>query len=255
MKISVCMASFNGETYISQQLASIIDQLAGQDEVIISDDSSTDGTLDIIHGLRDSRIRLFAGNPFHSPVYNVENAIKKAEGDVIVLADQDDMWLPNKLPVVRDWFSQRTPGINMLVLDGQMVDDHGRVLHNSLFEMLRARRGVLKNVYRNTYMGCCMAFSRDLLSVALPFPRNIPMHDSWLGILSELYGTVEFVPEKTIRYRRHLSNASFGRFTVGQQTRWRFFLACHLMRRICLQPPPLVRRSPHPTPSSRSPAH
>jgi hypothetical protein len=48
-----------------------------------------------------------------------------------------------------------------------------------------------------------MAFSRDLLKIALPFPKNIPMHDMWLGLLAELFGTVEFVPEKTIKYRRH----------------------------------------------------
>ena len=236
MKLSVCMATYNGERYLTEQVASIVPQLDRDDEFVISDDSSTDGTLALLGTLKDGRIRILPGGTFHNPIYNIEYAISRSEGDVIVLSDQDDIWLPHKLSVVRRWFSSRRPGINTLVLDGCTIDEHGALLQPSLFETLGAGRGIVKNLYRNTYMGCCMAFSRDLLGLALPFPAGIPMHDSWLGLLSELYGTVEFLPEKTIKYRRHPSNRSFQRFTVGQQVGWRCFLAYNLVKKVLSHP-------------------
>ena len=236
MKLSVSMATFNGERYIAEQLASILSLLDGRDELVVSDDSSTDATIAVIERLHDPRVKILPGNTFHNPIYNIENAIRRSDGEVIVLSDQDDVWLENKLDLVRRWFSSRKPGINTLVLDGAIIDEQGHVIEDSIFAGLGSGRGIIKNLYDNTYMGCCMAFSRELLKVALPFPRHIPMHDSWLGLLSELYGTVEFVREKTILYRRHPLNRSFRRFTVGQQITWRFFLAYHLAIRaaVCL---------------------
>src|SRR5208282_2982381 len=118
MKLSVCMATYNGERYLTEQVASIVPQLDRDDEFVISDDSSTDGTLALLGTLKDGRIRILPGGTFHNPIYNIEYAISRSEGDVIVLSDQDDIWLPHKLSVVRRWFSSRRPGINTLVLDG-----------------------------------------------------------------------------------------------------------------------------------------
>jgi len=87
-KISVCMATRNGGRYLRQQLASILTQPGPTDEVIISDDSSTDDTLAIINSMADPRIRLFTNNTFYSPIFNFENALKQATGEIIVLADQ-----------------------------------------------------------------------------------------------------------------------------------------------------------------------
>jgi glycosyltransferase involved in cell wall biosynthesis len=225
------MTTYNGETYLSEQLASIVEQLQPDDEMIISDDSSTDATLSIIESLHDSHIKLLPGNRFYNPIYNFENALKHANGDVIVLSDQDDVWLSNKLPVIRHHFHEKPPGIYTLVLDGCIIDDRGAVTYTSIFDAVGSRKGILKNLYNNTYMGCCMAFSRELLSVALPFPRGIPMHDSWLGLLTECFGTVEFVPEKTIKYRRHSTNKSYQKFRVSQQVSWRCCLGYHLFKR------------------------
>ncbi len=92
---------------MSEQLASIVGQLQPDDELIISDDSSTDATLSIIENLGDSRIKLLPGNRFYNPIYNFENALKQASGDVIVLSDQDDIWLDNKLAVIRRRFHEK----------------------------------------------------------------------------------------------------------------------------------------------------
>ena len=89
--ISVCMATYNGEKYIEEQLKSILSQLGENDEVIVSDDSSTDNTLAIVESFNDVRIKIFPNNKFHSPIFNFENALKQATGDYIFLSDQDDV--------------------------------------------------------------------------------------------------------------------------------------------------------------------
>ncbi|MHB9097317.1 MAG: glycosyltransferase, partial [Syntrophales bacterium] len=109
-RISVCMATHNGERFIRRQMETILTQLAPDDEVVISDDSSTDGTLEIVRSFADSRIRLFVGNTFFSPTFNFESALRQARGDIIVLADQDDIWLDNKVMVVREKFARAPTG-------------------------------------------------------------------------------------------------------------------------------------------------
>ncbi len=231
MRISVCMATHNGEQYLPEQLSSVVPQLAPEDELIISDDSSTDATISILERVGDKRVKLLTGNTFYNPIYNFENALKRAGGDVIVMCDQDDVWLENKLSVVRRSFREKASDIYTIVLDGCITDEAGIVLKDSIFDALGSGKGILKNLYENTYMGCSMAFSHELLEIALPFPEGIPMHDSWLGLLTECFGTVRFVREKTIMYRRHTGNRSYQRFTVSQQVRWRTMLAYHLLRR------------------------
>jgi glycosyltransferase involved in cell wall biosynthesis len=232
-KISVCIATRNGEKYIKRQLESILAQLAPDDEVIISDDSSSDSTVAIIKGFSDHRIRLYENNTFFSPIYNLENALKHASGDIIVLSDQDDVWLDNKIAVIVRKLAAVPAGIKLIVLDGHIVDEHEIIIHDSIFEHINSGKGLLKNIYDNTYMGCCMAFSRDLLKIALPFPRNIPMHDMWLGLLAELFGTVEFVREKTIKYRRHGASVTDlrRRLDVVRQIMRRYHLVTSLLGR------------------------
>jgi len=227
------MATRNGELYIGEQLASILPQLRPADELIISDDSSTDRTMEIIAGFADARIVLLPGNTFYNAIFNFENALRRASGDIIVLADQDDVWLENKIPLIRERLQGRTAQSHLLVLDGYIADSEGRITGDSIFTRMRSGPGLMKNLYDNTYMGCCMAFSRPLLEIALPFPKGIPMHDMWLGMLAELFGTVEFVPEKTVKYRKHQgSTIRFERrFRPLTQIRWRLLLSWFLTAR------------------------
>ena len=93
---SVCMATYNGEKYIREQLESIIPQLRDDDELVVSDDASTDSTLDIVRSYNDPRIKIFQ-NENHGVAHNFENALRHASGDILYFADQDDVWLPGKL--------------------------------------------------------------------------------------------------------------------------------------------------------------
>jgi len=232
-RISVCMATHNGAAYLGEQLRSILGQLAPDDEVVISDDSSTDATVAIIKAFADPRIRLYEHNTFFSPIFNFEHALQQATGEIIILADQDDVWLDNKVATIVEHLPARARVPWLLVLDGVVIDAGGRQIAASIFQKLGSGPGVVKNVYDNTYLGCCLAFSRDLLAIALPFPRTIPMHDMWLGLLCNLWGRVEFVPVKTIGYRKHPGSMTDFRirFQPCVQIRRRFWLIWHLVVR------------------------
>lgn len=104
--ISVCIATYQGEKYIREQLASILCQLDDADEIIVSDDGSTDRTLDIIRQMADHRIKIVEGPHRHSPTLNFERALQEARGDYIFLADQDDVWKPDKVQVCMKWLQE-----------------------------------------------------------------------------------------------------------------------------------------------------
>ena len=201
--ISVCMASYNGEKYIREQIDSVLPQLGPADELIVSDDGSSDRTAAIVESYGDPRIRLLHGS-FHSPVFNFENALKAAQGDVIFLCDQDDIWKPDKVAVTLAALADH----DCVVSDAAVVDAERRVLAPSFMEQRGSRPGQLANLIRNRYLGCCMAFNRKILDAALPFPKDIPMHDIWIGAVAERFGKPVFLHRVLMEYRRHGDNAS-----------------------------------------------
>lgn len=202
--ISVCMATYNGERFVRRQLESILPQLASVDEVIVSDDGSTDQTVSIIESLQDKRIRILHNSGRRGPVGNFENALRQAKGAIIFLSDQDDVWFPDKVARIRPLLDQ----YDLVLTDCEVTDDQNKTLMPSFFAHRGSRPGLLRNLYKNSYVGCCMAFRQSLLKKALPFPAQIYMHDWWLGLVAEAKGQVYFLPEPTIRYVRHGGNAS-----------------------------------------------
>lgn|SRR5574340_394952 len=228
-KISICMATYNGEKYIAAQIESILKQIDETDELVISDDGSSDATLEIIHGFQDRRIRVIESGGVRNPIFNFEKAILASIGDIIVLSDQDDVWLDGRVNLIRELFNDRLEGVFAVVLDSIVVDGKLNQLYPSLFDYLNAGPGVLKNVIRITYVGCHMAFSRELIEIALPFPKKIPMHDVWLGLVAEIFGTVLFLKQQTMLFRRHGANATQNRYSLGQRLSWRFWLLLNLI--------------------------
>lgn len=197
------MATYNGEKYIKEQLQSILSQLSESDEVIVSDDNSVDDTISIIESFKDPRIKIFHSH-FQSPIYNFENALLKSTGDIIFLSDQDDIWLPNKVQVMLGYM--RT--YNCVISDASLIDDSGNVIFGSFFKLNNSKSGLIMNLISNAYLGCAMCFDRKILVRALPFPKDIEMHDRWLGIISEVYGKTYFCDDILFKYRRHGGNVS-----------------------------------------------
>lgn len=205
--ISVCMATYNGEKYIEKQLDSILKNLTNEDELIISDDGSTDNTIDILnkYAKKYKQIVLLEG-PRKGVIKNFEYALKYAKKDIIFLSDQDDEWEQDKVEkVIREFNKEKTL---VVVHDACVIDAEGHKILGSLFEIRKSQPGLIKNLVKNSYVGCCMAVRRELLQVALPFPENIEMHDWWLGLFSDCRKASVFIGDKLVRYRRHGNNVS-----------------------------------------------
>ena len=209
--ISVCMTTFNGEKYIKAQLFSILKQMGENDEIIISDDSSSDHTIEIIEEIDDKRIILLKGNRFNSPIFNLENALKHSIGDYIFLADQDDIWLPNKVKETIKHINKN----NVVMSDAMLVDEQLNIKSSTLDSWRIYKSGFFRNLWKNRYLGCCMAFHREKLNHILPFPKKIKAHDVWIGLLAELSGGLIYLPIPLIKYRRHENNFS----TVGNKSK------------------------------------
>jgi glycosyltransferase involved in cell wall biosynthesis len=228
------MAAYNGARFIRTQIYSILSQLEPGDELVISDDSSTDNTVEIIKTINDPRINLLEGNSFKNPIFNFENALLHSSGDIIALSDQDDIWLSGKLELIRRKFNDKPSSVYLMVTDATVIDESGVLLHDSVFNKFRrVGPGLAGNIWDNSYLGCCMAFSRELKEYALPFPKEIPMHDIWLGLVAEIFGKTEFVHVKTMQYRKHTeSMTDFNiRFNPLMQIKRRLLLSWCLVTR------------------------
>lgn len=199
MKVSVCIATYNGEKYILEQLQSILNQLKAEDEVIISDDGSWDNTLNIIGTIPDSRIKIMHNQQKHGYTPNFENALKHAEGDIIFLSDQDDVWLSGKYDKVISLLEK----YDLVVTNSKVTDENLNVLNDSFFDLYNSGKGILKNTICNTYYGSCMGFKRKILDYAMPFPENKEIgFDIWLGFVAEIVGEVYFLKDPYLLYRR-----------------------------------------------------
>ena len=221
--ISVCIATYNGERFIREQIDSILRQLSSDDEIIVSDDGSTDDTISIINSIDDKRIRIIEGPRKHSPTPNFECAMKEAKGDYIFLADQDDVWKPNKVEVCIKWLQN----YDCVVSDAEVTDSNLNPLYPSLYAIMQVRQGCIYNtIWKNGYTGCCMAFRRNVLKASLPFPKNIPMHDIWIGNVAAYKYNVKFIPYKLIMFRRHNEtiscNGKGSKYSIWQQMKFRW---------------------------------
>ena len=228
--ISVCLASHNGMAFLERQIASILPQLGEEDELLVGDDGSTDGTLEWLGTLRDPRLRILSGR-CGGPILNFGRLLGAARGDWIVLSDQDDEWLPGRIAILTE-----VPDQAMAILcDAEVVDGNGHLLHASLLEAHGVRHGVLANLFHNRYTGCCLALRRAWLSRCHPFPAGIGMHDWWIGLCAEQDRVAHWVLHPLVRHVRHGGNASSevgrSRLSLGQILSMRIRLAALLLLR------------------------
>lgn len=230
------MASYNGAAYIREQIDSILCQLSAEDELLISDDGSDDGTPEIVLSYHDPRIRLIFNNPENKGVtHNFENALSAAWGDYIFLSDQDDVWLPGKIAEMTACLQENH--CQCVTCNCSMTDAQLHELKNPYFDWgIRGRRSFLANLIHNSWQGCCMAFDRQVLELALPFPKGLVVHDSWIGLLAQLKYRCGWLADRSlVMFRRHEDTVTFaGRkstLSLAFKIRYRLHLLWHVLIR------------------------
>lgn len=209
VRVSVCMATYNGEDYVAEQIASILDQLAVNDELIIVDDASKDATTDVVRSIDDPRINLLPSRENRGYVASFEKAIAASRGAYIMLSDQDDVWLPGRLDnLLKSLQTKAFAASNFTVFGGpanklQKVQlreaDSGRWIANLVTTWIGIR----------PYYGCTMAFRSDAKKLILPFPSFLTeTHDQWIAIVANLNREMAHVEPATVARRLHEQNTT-----------------------------------------------
>lgn len=241
-RISVCMAAYNGGKFVDAQLRSILMQLRPHDEVVIVDDGSTDDTVSRIQELGDARIRLLRHEANAGVLATFEDALRCASGEILFLADDDDVWAPAKVQRFMEAFASDSQ-VGVVSSRVRMIDEDDRPLPDSRINRRgRFRAGFWLNLYMNHYQGSAMAVRASLLGRVLPFPaQDSFLHDAWIGTRNDLLGgKAVYIEEDLLYYRRHSNNASRTKSLARQiQTRIDLLLA-HL--RYALMPAGTTRQ-------------
>lgn len=200
------MATYNGALYIHEQLQSFADQTLKPDELVVTDDGSTDATLDIVRDFALSApfdIRIEQNSCNLGYAQNFGKAMALCSGDIIFLSDQDDVWLPEKLERVSAEFLTR-PDIQLMINDTRIVD--GDLRDTGLTKLGQTRSVGLGD--RAFQTGCCSALRAEFRDIVLPVPNGIFVHDKWLHALGDSLA-VRMVLDRPLQlYRRHETNAS-----------------------------------------------
>ena len=228
MTISVALCTYNGAPYLEEQLASIATQTRQPDEVVVCDDCSHDDTVAIIRAFA-------AGAPFPVRLYrndinlgftrNFDQAIGYCAGDLIALADQDDVWHATKLALIEARLSE-SPQIGMVFSDAEVVGSELQPLGYGLWESVgftaadqrRFREGrgfdvLLKN---NVVTGATLAFRSRHKNLFLPISTQW-VHDEWIALLISATAEVACIEQPLIKYRQHANQIGARKRTYLQR--------------------------------------
>jgi glycosyltransferase involved in cell wall biosynthesis len=220
LRLSIVICTYNGAAFLKPQLDSLRAQTRLPDEIVIRDDGSTDATLDILTAFttqaRDAGIEVrLQRNPENlGYVEKFSAGLRQAEGDVLFLCDQDDVWHPDKLARMAEHFDG-DPQLLLLHSDARLVDEHGAPLKCSLFDALQltpqekqaihARRAFEVVLRRSFVTGATAALRRELVALALPVASDW-IHDEWLAAVAAAAGRIDFIDQPLIDYRQHDAN-------------------------------------------------
>lgn len=222
-RVSVALGTHNGASYLREQLESILGQTLPVAEIVLSDDASRDGTVELAERIVEEHRATDAATPalvvLRNPVAlgvtrNFEQALAAASGEVIALCDQDDVWHPDR--VERGLAAlDRRPGVELVAAEALLVDHAGQPIGRTLFETLGVDDALRRRLEsdaafdellkRNVVTGATMMVTRGLVSRASPFAASW-VHDEWLAVVASVGGGLALVAEPVIDYRQHGGN-------------------------------------------------
>ena len=212
MKISVCMASYNGAEFIEEQLYSILNQLSERDEVVIVDDCSIDDTVQKIELINDSRIKIFKNDSNKGHVFTFGRAIGLTENEIIFMSDQDDIWLNGRVAVMTEALVKTnsllvSSNSNFINSGGETIEYKiDGVQSNNSKKHLRNIIDIFTG--KENYYGCAMAFKKELNKTILPIPNYVESHDLWIATAANLLRSNVHCDKITLSRRVHGNNAS-----------------------------------------------
>ncbi|MDO4899388.1 glycosyltransferase [Actinomyces sp.] len=241
-RVSVCMATYNGERYVEKQIESILAQLGTDDELVVVDDASTDATVEIVRSINDSRVRLMARTDNRGYVRTFEQALQLARGEYLLLSDQDDIWTEDHVQVLTLALRKRgVAATNLATLGGPQAirgpygQSDWRLKPQRRTHGMRNVIGVLAG--NLPYYGCAMGVRAETLAAGLlPFPAFLnESHDLWIALYGNLQGSLAHCPQRTVLRRFHESNQTPNRprgVRAALRSRW-LLLRClrELIRR------------------------
>jgi len=212
MSISVCMASYNGEKYIIRQLNSILEQLTADDEVIIVDDCSTDGTVKTVEQLGDPRIKVYVNEINRGDVFTFNRSLSLAKNDFLFLSDQDDIWTPGRVSLMQQSLVESCADVVTTNFDWIDSDE---IPIDVQFDGVASVNSTIyfKNIVdifigKTNYFGCAMALRREFMPVVLPIPSYVESHDLWIALASNLARSNVHLDDNTFLKRKHGNNAT-----------------------------------------------
>ena len=212
MLISVCMATYNGEKFIREQMISILDQLSADDEVIVVDDGSTDNTINLLKEFADSRIKIYLNNQNKGHVFTFGKAISLATNDIVFMSDQDDIWIPDRVRIISEKLNKS--GLSFASSNFGCINASGSEIPCLIDSLLTSDSSKnIKNIigiFNGTkfYYGCTMAFKKDFTKIILPIPQFVESHDLWIALAGNLICSNIHIEEKTLMRRIHENNAT-----------------------------------------------
>ena len=209
--ISIVLATYNGSRYLEELLKSLHEQIVPFDEIIVIDDDSSDGTVEILNRMKDDRYKIYINQENIGVLKSFEKGLKLAKFDLICLCDQDDIWIKEKLSVLE----REIGSYSLIYSDVKIKSEVGSNRKvsfrdmNPLFGLDTRSELFLESLcFHSFILGCSVMFKRDVLSNALPLVESNRNHDWWIAINAALAGGVKFFPEALVIYRLHDKNVS-----------------------------------------------
>lgn len=216
LSISIAMCTYNGSRFLSEQLESMATQTRLPHELVICDDRSSDESFELIRAFAKRApfpVRAEINKVNLGTTKNFEKAISLCQGEIIALADQDDVWKPQKLAVLQAALVEH-PEAGYVFSDAELLDEHGNLTGRKLWESGRFRGSFLHDfaaarqvavLLRWTVVtGATMAFRSSLKTVVMPFSSHF-VHDYWISLLASCLGAYGVpISEPLIQYRQHM---------------------------------------------------
>jgi len=204
--VSIAVCTFNGAKYLAEQLDSIINQTYKNLEVIIIDDQSSDQTVDILRTYleKHSNFHIYENDANIGYIKNFEKAICLCNGEYIALADQDDVWVLNKIELQLQFIQDHI----MVYHDSEFMDEVGNPLNRKMSDLRNFYSGNDPRHFllENCVSGHSVMFKRELIPYLLPFPIEL-FHDWWIAFVATNHGYINFQKDLLVKYRQH-SNTS-----------------------------------------------